>query len=136
MMHCIYICVCMHVSHWQNSGYVSQRFWFLLCRCFVLVRNGNRINGRILAASIFFGTQGKQMRETWLDWHVGVFQVVQLIKNLPPNAGDVRDEGSIPGSRRSPGEGNSNLLQNSCLGNPIDRRPWLALVCGITKSQT
>ena len=40
-----------------------------------------------------------------------------MVKNLPPNAGDTRDEGSIPGSGRSPGEGNSNLLQYSCLEN-------------------
>ena len=66
----------------------------------------------------------------------GSFQVVQLIKNLPLNAGDVRDAGSNPGSGRSPGEGNGNLLQNSCLGNPIDRGVWLALVHGITESDT
>ena len=112
------------------------RFWFLLCRCFALVRSGKRINGRILAASIFFGTQDKQMRETWLDWHVGVFQVVQLIKNLAPNAGDERDAGSIPGSGRSPGEGNGNPLQYYCLENSLGRGAWQATVNGVAKSQT
>ena len=46
------------------------------------------------------------------------------------NAGDA---GSIPGSGRSPGEGNDNPLQYSCLGNPMDRGAWQATVHGITK---
>ena len=48
-------------------------------------------------------------------------QISLQIKNLPMDAGDSRDEGLIPGSRRSPGEGNGNLLQYSWLGNPADR---------------
>ena len=44
-----------------------------------------------------------------------------VVKNLPTNAGDPEDMSSIPRLRRSPGEGNSNPLQYSCLGNPIDR---------------
>ena len=46
------------------------------------------------------------------------------------------DPGSIPGSGRSPGEGNGNPLQSSCLGNPMDRGAWRATVHGVTKSQT
>ena len=42
------------------------------------------------------------------------------MKNLPPNAGDAGDMGSIPGLGRFPGEGNGNPLQYSCLGNPMD----------------
>ena len=48
-----------------------------------------------------------------------------MVKNLPANAGDV---GSILGSGRCPGEGNGNLLQYSCLGNPTDRGAWQAIV--------
>ena len=59
-----------------------------------------------------------------------------VVKNLPANAGDARDVGSIPGSGRSPGGGNGNPLQYSCLGNPIDRGAWRATVPGVTKSQT
>ena len=44
-----------------------------------------------------------------------------MVKNLPTNAGDERDTGSIPGSGRSPGVGNGNPLQYSCLENPMDR---------------
>ena len=49
------------------------------------------------------------------------------------NAGDL---GLIPGSERSPGEGNSNPLQYSCLENPMDRKAWQATVHRVTKSQT
>ena len=44
-----------------------------------------------------------------------------MVMNLPSNAGDLRDVGSISGSGRCPGGGHSNLLQYSCLENPIDR---------------
>jgi len=46
------------------------------------------------------------------------------------------DMGSIPGSGRSPGEGNGNPLQYSCLENPMDREAWQATVHGVAKSQT
>ena len=58
-----------------------------------------------------------------------------MVKNLPASAG-VRDKGSIPGSGRSPGEGNGNPLQYSCLKNPMDRRAWGATVQRVAKSQT
>ena len=49
-------------------------------------------------------------------------QAVLVVKNLPANAGDVRDARLIPGSGRSPGEGNGNPLQSSCLENPHGQR--------------
>ena len=49
---------------------------------------------------------------------------------------DAGDQGSIPRSGRSPGEGNGNPLQYSCLENPMDGGVWLATVHGVTKSQT
>ena len=54
-----------------------------------------------------------------------------VVKNLPANAGDVDDPGSIPGSGRFPGEGNGNPLQYSYLENPKDRRTQWATVHGI-----
>ena len=51
-----------------------------------------------------------------------------MVKNLPANAGDIRDTGSIPGSGRSPGGGHGNPLQYSCLENTTDRETWLATV--------
>ena len=53
-----------------------------------------------------------------------------VVKNLPANAGDIRDSGSIPGSGRFPGEGHGNPLQYSCLENPMDRGAWWATVHG------
>ena len=53
-----------------------------------------------------------------------------MVKNLPANAGDVRDLGSISGLGRSPGGGHGNPLQYSCLENPIDRGAWWATVHG------
>ena len=48
------------------------------------------------------------------------------------DAGDIRDEGLIPGLGRSLGEGNDNPLQYSCLENPMDRGAWRATVHGVT----
>ena len=59
-----------------------------------------------------------------------------MIKNPPAKAGYVKDMGSILGSGRSPGEGNGNPLQYSCLENPMDGGAWSASVHGVTKSQT
>ena len=55
------------------------------------------------------------------------------MKNPPASAGDVTDMGLIPGSEGSPGEGNGNPLQYSCLGNPMDRGASWATVHGVTK---
>ena len=59
-----------------------------------------------------------------------------MVKNLPTNAGDVGDMGSIPGLGRSLGEGDGNLLWDSCLENPMDRGAWWATVQGVAKSWT
>ena len=57
--------------------------------------------------------------------------VAQLLKNPPTNAGDT---GSIPGSGKSPGDGNGNPFQYSCLGNPTHREVWWATVHGVAES--
>ena len=62
----------------------------------------------------------------------GASQVVLVVKNLPANAGDIRDTGSIPESGRSPGEGNGHPLQYSCLENSMDKEAWWATVHGVT----
>ena len=60
-----------------------------------------------------------------------------MVKNLPANAREkIGDEGLIPGWRRSPGEGNGNLLQYSCLKNPTDGGTGWATVQGATKNWT
>ena len=57
-------------------------------------------------------------------------------KNSPADAGEIRDSGLIPGLGRSPGEGNGNPLQYSCLGNPMEGGAWQATVQGVAKSRT
>ena len=70
---------------------------------------------------------GSHMLRHWI-------KVALAVKNLPANAGDVRDSSSIPGLGRSSGEGNP--LQYACLGNLMDREGWRATAHGAAKSQT
>ena len=59
-----------------------------------------------------------------------------VVKNPPANSGDTRDTSSTPGLGRSPGTGDGNPLQYSCLKNPGDRGTWWATVHGVIESQT
>jgi len=59
--------------------------------------------------------------------------ISSVVKNPPASAGETKDVGSMPGSGRSPGEGNGNPLRDSCLENPRDRGAWRATVDGVTK---
>ena len=77
----------------------------------------------------------QETRVRSLDWedplekrkatHSKIFesQEARVVKNLPANAGDIRDAGLIAGLKRYPGEGHGNPLQYSCLENPMDRGP-------------
>ena len=58
------------------------------------------------------------------------------VRNLPANAGDARDAGLIHGFERSPGIGNGNPLQYSCLENSMERGAWQTIVHGVAKSQS
>ena len=58
-----------------------------------------------------------------------------VVKNPPANAGDTGDKGLIPGSGKSPGEEHGNLLQYSCLDNPVVNGAWWATIHGIAKSE-
>ena len=86
-----------------------------------------------------FSVHGISQQEYWrrLLIYVG-FPGSTVVNNPLANAEDARDLGSVPGSGRSPGEGNGNgnLLQYSCLGNPMDREAWQDTVHGLQKSQT
>ena len=68
------------------------------------------------------------VKNNWLDLSGGLL----VKKNPPADAEDVRDAGSVPGSGKSLGEGNS--LQCSCLGNPMDGGAWRGTVQGVAKS--
>ena len=66
----------------------------------------------------------------WASW-VGL-----VVKNLPANAGYIRDAGSVPGLRRSPGRGHGNPLQYFCLENPMHRGGWWVTVHRVTELDT
>ena len=69
-------------------------------------------------------------------WYWHTLRMALVVKNLPENAGYIRDAGSVTGSGKFPGEGHGNSLQYSCLENPMDRGAWWATVHGVTKHQT
>ena len=69
-------------------------------------------------------------------WYFITSQVVLVVKSTRANAGDVRDMGLTPGLGRSPREGHSNPLQNSCLEDPMDRGAWWAVVHRVTRNRT
>ena len=74
------------------------------------------------------------MNRIYASWWDGRdFSSGSKVKNLPANAGEAEDLGSILWSGKSPGGGNGNPLQYSCLGNPMDRGAWRATVHGVTK---
>ena len=113
---------------------------------FATIKSSHIVIKTLHAATKAWGSQKvKFFAKKWLNvfklaWpHLMSSQVVLVVKNLPANAGDVRDACSISGrsnSGRPPGEGHGNPLQYSCLENPMDRRAWQAAVHGIAKSQT
>ena len=69
------------------------------------------------------------------NFHTEMRKEVKVVNNLPASA-SVREAGLICGLERSPGKGNSNPLQCSCLENPMDRGAWWATVPGVGKSRT
>ena len=93
-------------------------------------------SGGALWARVFLNTCNSPVY-SWAkapkDTRQGASQVALVIKSPPAHAGDAV---LIPGLGRSPGEGNGNPLQYSCLENPMDRGAWWATVHGITKSWT
>ena len=84
----------------------------------------------------------KKIQSNFYRLYIYIYSVIKGLpggaveKNLPANAGDLRDMGLISGLGRSPGVGNGNPLQCSCLENPRDRGAWWAAVYGVTQSQT
>ena len=106
----------------------------------LMVRAGRCVNGsreRCAGAQLCRGFQAVK-RESGFDlkYNAWASQVEPVIKNLPANARDTRDAGSIPELGRSPGVRNGNPFQYSCLENSMDRGAWWATVHGATKSQT
>ena len=84
--------------------------------------------GRPIVVSMYVGYIYDQKMFGGYSVLVWASQVALVVNNLPANAGDIRDVGSIPGLGRSPGKGHGNPLQYSCLENPMDRGAWWAIV--------
>ena len=73
---------------------------------------------------------------TYHSTSTGASQVALVVENPSANAADRKTTGLIPGPRRSPGEGNGNPLQYSCLENPIYRGAWRATIYRVAKNWT
>ena len=93
-----------------------------------------QVTGLLCASTPFSKKVDKRMMPA--NKGVRASQVVLVVKNLPGNARDIRDVGSIPGLGRSPGEGNGSPLQYSCLEDFMHRGTWQATVRRLAKNRT
>ena len=92
---------------------------------------------RVLSHDKFFSALFDFNKSGWsLLFHCRGFPVGVTVKNLPGNAGDTGDAGSVPESGRSNGEADGNLLRYSSLGNPMDSGTGWAIVHGLAESDT
>ena len=112
------------IKFWSTCGYISQCMSSLICLSLYATE-----------FEVFLLGCMSRVWSPYLFWGL-IPLLAQVVNNLPTNAGDTRDSGSIPGSGRSPGGGNDNPLQDFCLENPMDRGAWQATVYRVTKSQT
>ena len=123
-------------THWSRNRFMPSSygeyssFFCYGSLCYINL-NIHSLGKLLLMRSVAAG-RGHQRSE---PFDVG-FPGSAVGKNPPANAGDARDAGLIPGSRRSPGGGHGNPLQYSCLKNSTDRRAWRATVYGVAKSRT
>ena len=98
--------------------------------------------GYVSYGSLLYEQEDLVQPEATQDWYnFGRYlslstKVALVVKNLPANAGDIRDMGLIPGSGRSPGGGHGSPLQFSCLENPMDRGAWWTTLHRVTQSRT
>ena len=98
--------------------------------------SGVQLSGRVHALHVWgLGFIPRTSRH-WFHFEALSSTTVPMVKNPPANAGDTKDVGSIPGLGWSPGEGNGNPLQYSCLEKFKDRGAGWATVHGVTKTQT
>ena len=124
---CTYLCVYFlflwgHQSDWMRDHTNN----------FILACHIHRYMGLALQHMNLGRKINNSAHNSWVIHPMG-FRGGLVVKNPPANAGDVS---SIPGSGKPPGEGNSNPLQYSCLGNPMDRGVWQLQSMGSQKSQT
>ena len=101
---------------------------------------GSSVHGIFQARVLEWGAIAfSQLKEYFLKFNqcqLWDFSDGAIVNNLPSNAGDIRDTGSVSGSEGSPGKGHGNPLQYSCLENSMDRGAWWVIVHGVAKSWT
>ena len=144
---CILLIVISAVQKCFSLMYSGLFCLFLLpglwCHLHEIISKSNVIKIFLMFSSRSFTLSGLRFKSNpfWIDFCDGIrcewgaFQVVLVVKNLPANAEDVGNMGSVPGSGRCPGGGHGNLPQYSCLKNPMDRGAWRATVHRVAKSQ-
>ena len=131
---------------WNAEGWKEEKLGTRggeSCLCFMPVAPAHRIFVNVFQSGYNCSLcqnhkahYGAAEREHWgenLTLYTQGFSGGSVVKNPPGNA---EGTGSTPELGRSPGEGNGNPLQYSCLGNPMDREAWQAIVCGVAESQT
>ena len=91
----------------------------------------NNSSHTLKESNSFLNMKFSNFGSCFVGYTPGASQVALIFKNLPANAGDIRDVGWIPGSGRSPGVGNSSPLWYSCLENPMERGAWWATDHGV-----
>ena len=124
---CVCVCVCVCVRSWIGKD---------IDKVDVLVNwGGKACSGEALTDGEWTGICKINFNSIYFT-RVRASQVEQVVKNPLTNAGAARNVGPIPGSGRSPGEGNGSPLQHSCLGNSMDRGAWRVIVHWVSKSQT
>ena len=129
--------LCLALIHWVFSAAIGE-FVTPSASFKLLMKLLNRIVIGMLQG--FFSTielidEPKHFGKYYIcGW--GASQFLLVVKNLPANAGDTRDSGSIPGSGRFPWGDHGNPFKYSCLGNPMDRGAWQTMVSRVAKSWT
>ena len=125
---------CEHVHSWRSETHGPRNpvssFLRHVCPCvrrLIMLKSGTEDKGETGNLSLFLWGPPRPA--------VGLRQrVCRVVKN-PAQAGATEDTGSISGLGRSPGGGNDNPLQYSCLKNPMDRGAWRATIHGVTESR-
>ena len=95
--------------------------WSVTCKSYLILWP---VVGRMLLFMFTWKTLWEDKGQDKAQCPPSASQVVLVVKNLTASAGELRDAGTIPGSGRSPGGGNGNPLQYSCLENPMNREAW------------
>ena len=131
------------VSCTSNKSSIDKYSWYLLdkqeFRCHPGCQKYKAIHRILIHATLWVLLWAKHYIKLFDNYLFKIFNPLggaSLVSSVVKNPLPMQETGSIPGSGRSPGEGNGNPLQYSCLENAMDRRGWWAAVHGVTRSWT